>query len=190
MSVPILISISILIITLIYIFLSPVYISVCFDKASPIKFNIKILFFNINISKPVNTFYSSKKVVPWRLVFDNLLIIKQIIIGILKYSISLLKNDKHTLNIHLQGAFESPDITGMAAGIVEAIKPILGSNVFVNCFPDMMSPSTTFSFKLRGSFRLYSIFAETILLLIRIPLLKIMKLSLKYIRGDYHVRTT
>ena len=174
MSVPILISISILIITLIYIFLSPVNISICFDKALPMKLNIKILFFNINISKPV----------------DNLLIIKQIIIGILKYSISLLKNDKHTLNIHLQGAFESPDITGMAAGIVEAIKPILGSNVFVNCFPDMMSPSTTFSFKLRGSFRLYSIFAETILLLIRIPLLKIMKLSLKYIRGDYHVRTT
>ena len=182
--------ISVLIIILFCIFFIPVNISLCLDNSLSIKLDIKVVFFDINVSKKIDTFSCEKNIILLRFFFDNRAVINRVIYAVLKCIISLFIKGNKTLHIHLQGGLGSPDITGITVGIIDAIKPFLGNNIAVFCLPDMMSLTATFSFKVNAIVRLYDVFTETLLLICRIPFFTILKLSMRWLRGEYHVCTT
>jgi hypothetical protein len=90
----------------------------------------------------------------------------------------------------LKGGFGSPDITGAVLGAIEAVRPAFGKNTRIVYYPDMVSPSVNVRLNAQSKIRIYSLLQETLPLISRLPVLKILRIIIKIKKGEYDVRTT
>jgi hypothetical protein len=185
------ISLTILLLVISYILIVHVFISFSVDSSLSRDLRIKFFPFHIRIdgTKRKNG-KKRKKIAFERLLFDEFKTVKQVFGVFWKFVKALFKSKHHYLNISLQGGFGSPDITGIVLGTIEAVKPAFGNRVTIVYYPDMMAQSVSGNLNIQTVVRIYSVLAEALPLIFRLPILKILKIFIKITKGEYNARTT
>jgi hypothetical protein len=185
------ISLSILLLVISYILIVHVFISFSVDSSLSRDLRIKFFPFHIRIdgTKRKNG-KKRKKIAFERLLFDEFKTVKQVFGVFWKFVKALFKSKHHYLNISLQGGFGSPDITGIVLGTIEAAKPALGDRITIVYYPDMMAQSVSGNLNIEAVVRMYSVLAEALPLIVRLPVLKISKIFIKIRKGEYDGSTT
>ena len=185
------ISLTILLLIVSYILIVPIIISFSVDSSLSRALRIKFFPFDIRIDKKKKKNDKKKKKIDFeRLLFDEFKTVNQVFTVFWKFVKALFKSKHHCLNISLQGGFGSPDITGVVLGTIEAVKPSFGNRVTIVYYPDMMAQSVSGNLNAQTVVRVYSVLAEALPLMFRLPMLKIVKIFIKITKGEYNVRTT
>ena len=185
------ISLTILLLIASYILIVPVIISFSVDSSLARDLRIKFFPFDIRIDKKRRKTAKKKKKIDFeQLLFDEFKTVNQVITIFWKFIKALFKSKHHYLNISLQGGFGSPDITGVVLGTIEAVKPAFGNRVTIVYYPDMMAQSVSGNLNAQTVVRVYSVLAEALPLIFRLPMIEIIKILIKIIKGEYNVRTT
>jgi hypothetical protein len=185
------ISLTILLLIVSYILIAPVIISFSVDGSLSRTLRIKFLLLDISIDKIKRKAAVKKKEIDFeRLLFDEFKTVNQIFTAFWRFVKALFKSKYHHLDIFLQGGFGAPDITGIVLGAIEAVKPAFGNRITIVYCPDMMAQSGSGSVNAQIVVRVYSVLAEALLLISRLPMLRIVKIFIKIIRGEYNDRTT
>ena len=182
--------IGILILIVTYLFIVPVNISFSLDSSLSVTAKIQFFPFKIRITRAKKKVERTKEIDLIRLLIDNFKIIRQVFIFFLTFIKSMFKKKHHYLQINLQGGLGSPDVTGIAMGIIEAVKPALGNRISFVCFPDMRAQSVTGNFSVQAVVRVYTVITGALSLIFKLPLLRILKIFIKIQKGEYNVRTT
>ena len=185
------ISLTILLLVISYILIVHVFISFSVDSSLSRDLRIKFFPFHIRIdgTKRKNG-KKRKKIAFERLLFDEFKTVKQVFGVFWKFVKALFKSKHHYLNISLQGGFGSPDITGIVLGTIEAAKPAFGDRVTIVYYPDMMAQSVSGNLNIQAAVRMYSVLAEALLLIVRLPIIKILKIFIKITKGEYNGSAT
>jgi hypothetical protein len=184
------ISITILLLIVSYLLLVPVIISFSLDSSLSRALRVKFFPFDVRVDPKRRKKTQKKKIDFKRLLFDEFKTVKQVIAVFGKFMKVLFKSKHHYLNITLQGGFGSPDITGIVLGSIEAVKPAFGNRITIVYYPDMMAESVSGYLKAHTVVRVYSVLAEVLFLIFRLPMFKIVKIFIKITKGEYNVRTT
>ena len=182
---------TILLLIVVYILLVPFIISFSVDSSLSRDLRIKFFPFDIRIDKKRRKTAKKKGKIDFeQLLFDEFKTVNQVITIFWKFIKALFKSKHHYLNISLQGGFGSPDITGVVLGTIEAVKPAFGNRVTIVYYPDMMAQSVSGNLNAQTAVRVYSVLAEALPLIFRLPMIEIVKILIKIIKGEYNVCTT
>ncbi len=101
--------------------------------------------------------------------------IRQVGSACLQFAKGILNPRGHYLEFDLQGGFGSPDITGFAWGMLEAVKLLLGKTVCLVCRPDFTAPYACGIIKVETGFRIYGLLTQVVPFFFRLPKMKIIK---------------
>lgn len=92
----------------------------------------------------------------------------------------------HCLAVSLQGSLGTPDMTGIALGLLGAVRPVLGRAVTLSCQPDFRQSSIRGEIECRIVFRMYIVLFEAVYLLFRLPKETTIRILKKLCKGAYH----
>jgi hypothetical protein len=121
----------------------------------------------------------------YRLFFFEKDTIWNVTIILAKFCTGVLKSKSTFIKISMKGGFGSPDITAMVYGAIFAVRPVFRRRIKIACFPEMMAPLLSGHIKINAVFKVYRILAETLLLVFRLPKLKLAKIALNIHKGHY-----
>jgi hypothetical protein len=187
----------IILLLLIYIFIVPVILSLTVDCTFSSELKIKFYPFTFRVAKTarISSNKKNKTDIQKKIDFKRLLSAEYqtasllaIVIG--KFIKALFKSKHHYLKISLRGGFGTPDVTGLMFGLIESIRPAFGSRITIACYPDMESGILNCKLRTQAVVRMHSVLSETPVLISRLPLVKIVKITIRVIKGDYNVRST
>jgi hypothetical protein len=150
---------------------------------------IKIFPFDLRIEKNRNL-AKLKKIDFVFLLSNEYITVKQVIFFSFRFAKALIESKHHYINISLHGGFGSPDITGIVLGAVETVKPAFGKNTKIVYYPDMISQSINVKLNAQSKIRIYSLLAETLPLIVSLPIFNIAKILIKIKKGEYNVCAT
>jgi hypothetical protein len=179
----------------IYIFIVPVILSLKVDCTFSPELTIRFYPFTFRVTKKARM--SSKKQnktdIQKKIDFERLLVAEYrtaifIVTNLAKFIKALFKSKHHYLKISLRVGFGTLDVTGFVSGIIEAIRPAFGNRVTIVYYPDMVSGVLNCNLHTQAVVRMHSVLAETLFLLSRLPLIKIVKIIIRIIKGDYDDR--
>jgi hypothetical protein len=182
---------------LLYIFIVPVILSLTVDCTFSSELKIKFYPFTFRVAKTasISSSKQDKTDTQKKIDFQRLLLAEYqtasllaIVIG--KFIKALFKSKRHYLKISLRGGFGAPDVTGLVFGLIESIRPAFGNRVTIAYYPDMVSGVLNCNLRTQAVVRMHSVLSETLFLITRLPLVKIVKIIIRVIKGDYNVRST
>ena len=171
------------------VLLVPVVITFSLDSSLSGSLQIKIYPFNLGVEK-------IRKTIKWKnidfafLLFSEYAAVKQILYFCFRFIKTLTVSKHHHIYMFLKGGFGSPDITGAVLGAIETVRPAFGKNTRIVYYPDMISPSINVKINAQSKIRIYSLLMETLPIIFRLPVLKIVRIFIKIKKGEYDVRTT
>jgi len=173
----------------IYILLVPVIVSLKVDSTFSPELKIKFYPFTFRIVKTARNGSKTRGQIDFaRLFFAEYQTANRILVDLWKFIKALFKSKHHHLTITLRGGFGAPDFTGCVCGMIEAIKPAFGNRVTIVYYPDMVSEALNCDLHTHAVVRMYRVFAETLILILRLPSVKIVKIFIKIRKGDYNAR--
>lgn len=170
--------------SILYIFLSSVFVSFRLDSSLSKGLRITIFPFEIDLAKKKRGSLGIHQVEIGRLFFSEVDTVWMVVVVLCKFCKGLLKSKNTYLKISMKGGFGSPDITGFVYGTITAVKPSLGPRIKIACYPDLISSSLTGRIEIQAVFRAYRILAEVLLLLTRLPKLQLAKIAIKIHKGE------
>ncbi len=181
-----------------YILLVPITVSFKMDSSFSRDIRIKFFPFNFKIDKQKKKVKEEKKekkkksgkIDFAKFISRELQTIKQVFTPFCKFVKSLFISKHHYLNISMEGGLGAPDVTGIAYGVIESVRPVFGNRVIIEYSPDFMTQSVRGSVYAESVVRVYSILAEALILFVRLPLIKIFKILKKIIKGEYNAGKT
>ncbi len=172
-----------------YILLIPVVITFSLDSSLSRNLRIEIFPFKLRIEKLRKT-VELKKIDFAFLLLSEYAAVKQILYFCFRFIKTLTVSKHHYIYMSLKGGFGSPDITGVVLGAIETVRPAFGKNTRIVYYPDMISPSINVKLNAQSKICIYYLLLETLPLIFRLPVLKIVRIFIKIKKGEYDVRTT
>jgi hypothetical protein len=94
--------------------------------------------------------------------------------------------DRYFVNAALAGGAGSPDITGQLYGMVRAMRPILPGSISLSYAPDFQSQRLHGRIECGFVVRIVMILRELVLLLLRLPKMKLLRLYMKHRKRGSH----
>ncbi len=178
--------------TALYILLVPINIILRMDSFFLREVRIRFFPFNVNIGKKKKVKKEKKKdkIDVAKFIANEFNTIRQSFTPLCEFVISLFVSKHHYLNISMQGGFGAPDVTGIVLGTIEAVRPACGNRVTIVYRPDFMAQSINGTICAETVVRVYTILANGMILLIRLPVIDILKVLKKISKGEYYARKT
>ncbi len=122
---------------------------------------------------------TGKKLRLSRLSRSDIGICIKVISEILRFFGGIIGSPKYFLRANIAGGASEPDITGELYGAYHAIRPIMPNAVSINYNPDFAAEK--FNGRIEAGFivRISSLLKETLIFIIRLPIIKLIRLYRK-----------